>query len=108
MNDLPPTGLTKWRAELRELLNGEWVAPFRANGVNVLPLLLEADSVAAGFGEVANEHAPALIVVGAGHRAGHLGSSVADRLVHMLRRPVVAVPHGWTDEASGFSACAIE
>lgn len=98
LRDLPLTGLTTWRTNVRDRLEQEWVRPLRDTGVKFRTQLLEADSATRGLLKVAAENDAALIVLGAhghGDLKDRLLGGVTYKVSHRADRPVVIVPADW-------------
>jgi nucleotide-binding universal stress UspA family protein len=100
--DLSMDTARTWRRDLREKLQGAWTEPARAAGLSCRARLAEADSVASGLLEVADEEGADLIVVGA-HARGRvfdrIVGTVTYQLAHRSRHPVVIVPPDWAEAA---------
>jgi universal stress protein A len=94
VRDLPPTGLTNWRQDVRRKLKTEWVEPLRQAGVSLSIEVLEG-LPAETLIKKADDLAVDLIVIGThGHGgiADRLTGSVSYTLTHRARRPVIVVP----------------
>jgi nucleotide-binding universal stress UspA family protein len=97
--DLPPTGLTAWRTNVRERLEQDWVQPLSDKGVPFRAVVLEADSVDGGLLQAAAENNTTMVVLGAhGHAdlKDRLLGGVTYKVSHHADRPVVIVPADWT------------
>jgi nucleotide-binding universal stress UspA family protein len=98
VNDLPPTGLTNWRRQLRHRLDSEWALPAVQAGLPVETVLHEDQSVDMGLLKIADDVDADLIVLGAhghGDVKDRLLGAVTYRVSHQAKRPVVIVPVGW-------------
>jgi len=96
--DLPPTGLTNGRENLRGRLEHEWVAPLQKAGVPHRTALIEADSVDGGLLRLAAEEGAALMVLGTrGHDdlKDRVLGGVTSKVSHRSDRPVAIVPADW-------------
>ena len=91
---LPPFPPKNLRREFQSQLEEHWCEPLRRLGIRYRGVIVESGPVSALLHVSEKEHAE-LIVVG-GHRHGsftdHLLGSVAARLVHRGKTPVVVIP----------------
>jgi nucleotide-binding universal stress UspA family protein len=91
---LPPFPPKNLRREFQAELDERWCEPLRELGIRYRAKIVESGPVSALLDVSEKEHA-ALVVVG-GHRHGsltdHLIGSVAARLVHRGKTPVVVIP----------------
>lgn len=96
--DLPPNGLTNWRATLRSHLEGKWVEPLIRAGVAFEVVFVETDTVDGGLLRLAAERSVQLIVLGAhgrGDLKDRLLGGVTYKVSHRADRPVVIIPADW-------------
>jgi nucleotide-binding universal stress UspA family protein len=94
---------TTWRRSLKKELDDDWMAPARAEGVDVETILTEDDSPAAGLLELAGRDTVDLIVLGAHRRGGltdRLLGATTYRVSHEAPTPVVIVPVDWHPAAA--------
>lgn len=103
---LPPFPPRNLRREFESELEDHWCKTLRELGARYRSLVVESGPVSALLRVSDKEHAD-LIVVG-GHRHGtladHVLGTVAARLVHRGRTPVVVVPVSLPSNASGGSS----
>jgi nucleotide-binding universal stress UspA family protein len=103
---LPPFPPRDLRREFESELEDHWCTTLRDLGARYRSIVVESGPVSALLHVSDKEHAE-LIVVG-GHRHGtltdHVVGSVAARLVHRGKTPVVVVPVSMPSNASGGSA----
>jgi len=95
--DLPPTGLSNWRAELHHDLRTTWVEPLVDAGVDHATRFVEEAAAKAIMG-VADEEGADLIVIGTHGHGGlrdRLLGSVSYRIIHLARQPVTVIPPDW-------------
>ena len=94
-NDITPAGMGQWRGQLHQDLAGPWTEPARAAGLDVRPVMVEADTVYDGLLATAEAEHARLIVVGLNGRGritDRLLGANTYKLVHRASTPVVVVP----------------
>lgn len=94
-NDVTPTGMEPWRARLQRDLAGSWVQSALAAGIQVTPIVVEAETVHEGLIETARARQARMIIVGSngpGRVTDRLLGANTYKLTHRATIPVVIVP----------------
>lgn len=99
VRDLPPSGMSSWRSELRRQLEDDWPKALIAAGVRYRTVVVEA-SPADAILQTAEAESADLIVIGTHGHGGirdRLLGSVSYRVIHLARHPVTVIPPDWIE-----------